>query len=38
VLQVVSQGGCWHPSRPHKPALVGSIPTPATGSDLVALF
>jgi hypothetical protein len=28
------QGGCWHPSRPHKSAPVGSIPTPATGSDL----
>ena len=26
------QGGCWHPSRPHKPAPVGSIPTPATGA------
>ena len=28
---VVLQGGCWHPSRPHKPGPVGSIPTPATG-------
>jgi len=25
----------WRPSRPHKPDPVGSIPTPATGSDLV---
>ena len=28
----------WRPSRPHKPDPVGSIPTPATGSDLMALL